>query len=211
MGTNRLRSSGSIVVRSTHGARALDEESRRFNLDEYRQRNGADAFAKSLRSEDYPEGGGSFGANQAYGARAKFGVSTDESTLTWGNQETFNFVAPAGGHAPAVSLPTKQLIHVARHRPTSFNILTVVTFGMGWTGESDWTVQLLFTIGVGQAQATFSILLDEATPANGNQLVDTRQYPANAIQTQCVLFGAAPAVAGQHTITIAQFCAPVFE
>lgn len=205
--------------RSSHSARRLGNEAARFNLDEYRRRHGESAFAGSLNKPQ--EGGGSgFDPYAALGVRAEFGKPTDEDTRTWGNSTVLIFQTLAFGHFTPVSTP--QLIHVARRRPTSFNVLTVITLGNvgpdgaaagGWTGEGPWTLNANFFVGVGQASVAFSISIPIPTPTDGQQIVSTDQFPLNAIQSNCTLFpnSGSPTLTAKKNVTIAQLAAPVFE
>jgi hypothetical protein len=181
-------------------------------MDEYRrERESSTPFARSLEEEP-SRTGRAFDPHAALGIRAEFGKPTDEDTRTWGNAANLTIATIALGHFDSV--PTQQLIHVARRRPTSFNILTVITLGMGWTGEtaSNWVVNILYTIGVGQTQATFAVPVTIVSPANNTQIIQRDQFPANAINAYCVLSSTgSPALSGQKNLIISQFAAPVFE
>jgi hypothetical protein len=199
---NRLRSSGPIDFRSSHSARALQWEAEEdFRLGEYLRRKGADPF-RSMRG-----GTVDYDPDKAKGVQARFGAPTVEDTRTWGNQAIiqFDIVGPE-----ARAIPTTQLIHVARSRPTSFNILTVVLFGQGWDTENATHIDILYTVGVGQTQCQFVNSIDVAAPATGLSIFNTDQFPLNAVQTQVSINGTFKNLS-HHMVTITQLAAPVFE
>jgi len=196
--------------RSVHSARRGAEEAERFSLDDYRRRNGADPFAASLHGTGRE---GNYDPHAAKGVEAHFGAPSVEDTRTWGNQTllTLNAIVPIGPPI-AQAFTSTQLVHVSRRRPTSFNILTLVRLIAGWTGESAWDLNIVYTVGVGQAQTQFVITIPIPTPSDGLQVgphVD--QFPLNALQVGCVFSVAAPSDAGFKSVSITQLAAPVFE
>src|SRR5208282_6198642 len=95
---------------------------------------------------------------------AEFLKPTKEDTTTWGNTAAFTFQT-VNGVAPVV--PTQQLIHIARRRPTTFSVITVLTLGTGWTGESSWFFQMLYILGVGQTNLKVIRTIAIPVPTNG--------------------------------------------
>lgn len=197
--------------RNSHPSRTFAREAEgRFSLAAYRRRNGADPFARSLHRGSEDQGSNGIDST-AMGVQARFGEGSVEDTRTWGNSTQQQLPTIALGHY--IPVPTTQLIHVARRRPTSFNVLTVVTLGVDWTGEGSWNLVINYLIGVGQTSASFSKTVLIATPTNGLQIVyPDGPFPANAIQTNCVLSPlGSPDVTGTKTVLFTQLAAPVFE
>lgn len=204
--SNKFRGSGTSRFRSAHGIEALRREVEEgFDLGDYLERGPARGAAQQPPAR--------FDPNGAYGVRAEFGKPTNEDTRTWGNTAflptppaLFNTI-----HDNPFDIQTTQLIHVSRRRPTSFNILTVLTLGgANWTGENEWTLTIQYIVGVGQTQTAFNRVITIATPTDGLQIVNTDQYPLNSLQTACNLGGVA-GITGAKSATITQMCAPVFE
>jgi hypothetical protein len=197
---NRWRSGGTASFRSAHSAKRLAQEAERFDMGEYLDRHSAYGAQKDPPAK--------FDPKEAIGVQ-RGPVDPDEEIRTWGNSVLVNFTGVAD---QVVTSPT-QLIRVARRRPTTFSILTVVTFGSGWAGIDDaCTLLITYILGVGQAQCTFYDSLDCPVPDNGVSYHLTRQYPLNAVQCQAQLI-----VPSQHNVgaiyaaQIAQFAAPVME
>src|SRR5271155_5279513 len=85
------------------------------NRDEYADRHGIEEFESTLR-----RGGTSFDPHEAIGAQSVFLVPTDEETRPWGNTAALTFNSTFAGIIPfPAQLPSTQLIHMARHRPTT--------------------------------------------------------------------------------------------
>jgi hypothetical protein len=174
-------------------------------LDErpWQDRPGADPF-QGLQNA--PEGFDFTGKKGAYGAHASFLAPTEEDTRTWGNSQAICFDVKSFYLREQVST---QLVHVARRRPTTFTIKTILTFQQGWAGEGPWNLVLSYTLGVGQTQDTITKTIAIPAPAVGLQVVDTDTLPANAIQAKGALVGA-PTVLGRHSALLSQFAAPVY-
>ena len=207
--SNKFRGSGTSRFRSAHGIEALRREVEEgFDLGEYLERGPARGAAQQPPAR--------FDPNDAYGVRAEFGKPTNEDTRTWGNT-TFIPSPPSTfitAHDTSYEIQTTQLIHVSRRRPTSFNILTVLTLGAigsgNWAGENPVTFTIQYIVGVGQTQVAFNRVITIATPSDGLQIINTDQYPLNSLQTACNLSGVAN-IDGAKFAAITQMCAPVFE
>jgi hypothetical protein len=144
------------------------------------------------------------------GTESKFGFASIEETRTWGNSASLQFIATG---AETVSIPSPQLIHIHRKRPTTYTILTSIDFGNGWVGEvGPFTLTLLITPGIGQAQRTIKVPL--AIPGTdvvqSGQFSNVMQLPAHALQAQCVFSGAI-LFPGPHDVFVTMMAAPVFE
>jgi hypothetical protein len=194
--------SGSSDFRSSHSSRREQEEAEeRFSLEEYRHRVSAFGAQRPGNPAD-------FDPHEAKGVRAEFGKPTDEDIRTWGNWVNVTLL----GEGEDVTTPAQQLVHVSRRRPTSFNILTVVNFGLGWRGASDaCNLLITYTVGVGQAQMTFTKTIAIATPEPGGSVFNTDQFPLNAVQGYAQLLTGALLTSATYQATIGQFAAPVFE
>jgi hypothetical protein len=195
-------SRGMAAFRSSHSARTLAEEAEEhFSLDEYMRR-------KSAFGAQKPGGPAPFDPHDTYGVRAEFGKPTDEDTRTWGNSQIIQFVATPEN----LTLPTVQLIHVARRRPTSFNIITVVTFGQGWLGTADaCDLNIIYIMGVGQTSISFINTLTIADPEPGSSFFHVDQFPLNAVQTQAQILVHPTNTGATYVTQVAQLAAPVFE
>jgi hypothetical protein len=144
------------------------------------------------------------------GTESKFGFKSTEETRTWGNTANLQFVATG---AETISLPTPQLIHIHRHKPTTYTILTAIDFGTGWVAEvGPFTLTLLVTCGIGQAMRTIQVPLaiPGTSVAIGGQFSDVRQLPAHALQAQAIFSGAI-LFPGPHDVFVTMMAAPVFE
>lgn len=194
--------SGSSDFRNAHSSRALQREvEERFSLEEYLERGSAFGGQK-------PGGPADFDPHEVKGVRAEFGKATDEEIRTWGNWVNITLM----GEGEDVTTPAQQLVHVSRRRPTSFNILTVVNFGVGWRGASDaCNLLITYTVGVGQAQMTFTKTIAIPTPGPGGSIFNTDQFPLNAVQGYAQLLTGALSAGATYQATIGQFAAPVFE
>lgn len=142
----------------------------------------------------------------AYSSDSEFLVPSKENTLTWGATETLTGIV--GGET---SVETKQLIHVSRKRPTSFNVAVIMALGPHWTGEGAVALQVIYVIGVGQTRASFVRLLIVATPLDNSAAInDVFQLPATAMQVSCRLITSALVNPGPHAATITALAAPVY-
>lgn len=147
-----------------------------------------------------------FGRPQgAFGASARFLQPTDETTLTWGDTQSFQAFA---ADTSATAHTTRQLVHVARHRPTTFTILFNVVFGNGWTAEPAITFTLLVDVGVGQARCQVKKTYTAANPAAGSTILDVFTVPSNAIQCQASFAGLIQP--GEHDANVTILAAPVY-
>lgn len=151
---------------------------------------------------DGPTGTAGMGA---YGAYARFLQPTDETTLTWGDTQSFTATT---ADVSSAATTTRQLVHVARPRPTTFTVLLNVLFGNGWSTEPSITFTLIVFVGVGQAKTTVKKTYTVATPAPGSTILDTLTIPANAIQCQASFAGLVQP--GEHDVNVTILAAPVY-
>ncbi len=147
---------------------------------------------------------------QSYENHSHFLRESQENTLTWGDTEGLTIDPATFGEGSVAQ--TRQLVHVRRHRPTTFTVAVSLKLGQGWNGESATRLTLDVLIGVGQAFCTIRKTYDIPTPASGTLPVnDIFTVPASAVQCQAGLSipGGAPA-AGIHDAQVTILCAPVY-
>jgi len=142
--------------------------------------------------------------------RAHFLEPSDESTLTWGDSAPIQFSLPAS--STPVTFQTPQLVHVARHRPTSYNILLNLDLGMWPLADVGWNLVFNAYVGVGQAKTNFQKIFPflATAPANTPAYISQIfQLPATAFQCGASLVGTV-ATAGAHSAQVTILSAPVF-
>jgi hypothetical protein len=200
MTTNRWRSGGTSSYRLSHPSKRLAQEAEHFSMDDYLERHSAYGAQKSPPAKFDPQ--------EAIGVQ-RGPVDPHEEIRTWGNSVLVDFT----GVPDQIVTSAAQLIRVSRRRPTTFTILSVVTFGSGWAGASDaCSLLITYILGVGQAQATFFREIAIADPEPGSSVFQTDTFPLNAVQTQCQLIVPPQHNVGSlYTAQIAQFAAPVME
>jgi hypothetical protein len=144
--------------------------------------------------EDHFRGVSSLPARLKDATRSLFGVPGQEDTTTWGQVGDLSLPAAAVASLATI-LPTltRQMNHVSRDHPTTFTLLTVVDFGVGWTGTvgEEIGVEVQYTIGVGQTKVlikhTLPVIKDQDL-FNGAQQVDTLTVPLMALQTTANIY-----------------------
>ena len=163
-----------------------------------------EAFARGLRDAN-PDAKGPWG---------EFGRETIENTTTWGGTTNLSFVGPTSSEASFVQ--STQLVHVSRRRPTNFTLMTLITLGQGWTGETSTLVlAVIANIGVGQAVAYAKRIFNVPPAAliNGAQVVLDlfSPIPATALNTQVQLVSFAAINPVHHDLQVTQLAAPLVQ
>lgn len=144
-----------------------------------------------------------------YPDHSEFLTPSRENTLTWGDSQNLTFT-PLSNEGNV--LPSIQLVHVRRKRPTTFTVAIVVALGNGWTGETQLQVFVTYIIGVGQTMCQFQKTFTIANPQSNSQPVnDIVQLPATALQVQLVpsVFNLIN-VGAEHSIQVTALAAPVY-
>ena len=144
----------------------------------------------------------------------QFGVPSEENVITWGDSDRLSFGGgPPGFIATIANNSTKQLIHLLRERPTSYNVLVTVDLFDGWTGEgAGWNAVIQYFVGVGQAKTNFlRTIAFPAAPLDFSQVVaDVFEIPAQALQVRVAIVGTTDQ-ASAHNTNITALVAPEFE
>jgi hypothetical protein len=146
---------------------------------------------------------------QAYSDHAHFLEPTKESTRMWGDTASISFVPTS---AELLILPTQQLVHVMRKRPTTFYVALVVALGAGWNGEGALTIVANYFAGIGQAKANIQKTFQIATPASNVQPInDVSPIPATALQIGItVILPNILQLNTPHDLQITALCAPLY-
>lgn len=167
------------------------------------------AMGERAERQGHMGDGWPYGRPGGYGSASRFLQPTDENTLMWGQTTDLSFTSAAIGDG--INKQSEQLVHVSRTRPTSYNVLTIVDFGNGWSGEAAFAVQVRYFLGLGSAKATFTETVAIPVPADNSKPVQLSRLglPAHAIQVQVVLAGVA-ALVGPHSCQATVMAAPVY-
>jgi hypothetical protein len=144
--------------------------------------------------------------------KARFGVPTEENTLTWGDStDQLSFSAAP---VEVVSTTTRLALHITRPRPTTFTLLTTLDFsGPGWNVEGNATFTIFYTVGVGQTRTTVRRVIQILGPTltDTQPVVDVITLPLQSLVASAKLDATNNNTNQAHGVQLTILAAPVVQ